>query len=104
MSCMITARVASRARQGWAARLTGLVVRDGHRRRGIGRALLDEATRQATAWGCDQLELTSSRSRDAAHAFYLAPGYRDTCGDHARYVRALNPLPTGRSGDSLAGW
>jgi len=82
-------------RPGRTARLMGLAVRDGYRRRGIGRFLLDEATRRATVWGCDQLELTSSRSRDAAHDFYLALGYRDSCRDHARYVLAL-PADGGR--------
>jgi GNAT superfamily N-acetyltransferase len=71
------------------AKLMGLVVSDRHRRQGVARSLLDAVTRQARVWGCDQIELTSSRARDVARAFYLALGYRDGCGTHAMYVRSL---------------
>ena len=74
---------------GYAARLTGLVVGDHHRRRGVGRALVDDVTALARTWGCDRVELTSSRARDAAHAFYVALGYRETSAEQARYVRSL---------------
>ncbi|RZQ62976.1 GNAT family N-acetyltransferase [Amycolatopsis suaedae] len=74
---------------GYSAKLTGLVVGDRHRRRGVGRALLDDVTALAANWGCDRIELTSSRIRDAAHAFYVALGYRETSAEQARYVRAL---------------
>ncbi len=76
-------------RPGRSARLVGLVVADGRRGRGIGAALVHAAEERARDWDCDQLELTSSRSRDAAHAFYPALGYRDQSDHHARYLRTL---------------
>jgi len=81
------------AHPGSSARLVGLVVDDRFRRRGVATALLDAAERLAREWGCDRMELTSSRARDAAHLFYPARGYEETSGHHARYVKALVGSP-----------
>ena len=43
---------------------------------------------QARDWACDRLELTSSRSRTEAHAFYPALGYMQS-ERQARYRREL---------------
>jgi GNAT superfamily N-acetyltransferase len=77
------------ARPGRFARLGGLVVAAGHRRRGVGRVLMEVAEERARAWGCDRLELTSSRSRSEAHAFYPALGYDEQSARQARYRREL---------------
>jgi len=77
------------AHPGSSARLVGLVVAEEFRRRGVATELLDAAERLAREWGCDRMELTSSRARDAAHLFYPARGYEETSSHHARYVKAL---------------
>jgi GNAT superfamily N-acetyltransferase len=79
-------------RPGRYAHLSGLVVSPSHRREGIGGALLDAVEEWARDWGCDYLELTSSRSRTAAHVFYPARGFEETSGHHARYVRSIEPV------------
>lgn len=40
--------------------------------------------------GCRDVEITSSRRRDSAHAFYEALGFADQCERSARYKRPLS--------------
>jgi GNAT superfamily N-acetyltransferase len=54
-----------------------LIVRDGQRRTGIGKALLDHAERRAIERGCWALSLESAHQRVEAHRFYGAFGMRD---------------------------
>jgi len=77
------------ARPGRSARIIGLVVDEGARREGVGAALVAAAEQQARAWGCDRLELTSSRRRDAARGFYAALGFADRCETSSWFVREL---------------
>ncbi|WP_199564900.1 GNAT family N-acetyltransferase [Spongiactinospora rosea] len=51
------------------ARLVALVVDDALHGKGVGRVLVEAAEEQARAWGCRDLEITSSRYRTGAHAF-----------------------------------
>jgi GNAT superfamily N-acetyltransferase len=67
-------------------RVIALVVAHSARRRGVGRALLDEVESLARAWDCDRLDLTSSDDRAAAHAFYLANGFEDRS---RRFIKRL---------------
>jgi GNAT superfamily N-acetyltransferase len=60
-----------------------------HRRAGVGRRLIAAVERWATAHGCADVEVTSLRSRDAAHSFYAALGYEDRCAASARFTRVL---------------
>jgi GNAT superfamily N-acetyltransferase len=77
------------ARPGSYARLTGIVVGASCRRRGIGRALMRAAEDCARIWGCDRIELTTTRSRAEAPAFYPSLGYEDASQRQARFVRGL---------------
>jgi GNAT superfamily N-acetyltransferase len=77
------------ARQDWFARLIGLVVSSTHRRQGVGEALVRASEELARGWGCHRLELTSTRTRAEAPAFYEAIGYVDLSERQARYSREL---------------
>lgn len=65
-------------------RITALVVKEGFRGQGIGRALLREAETWAFDHGCARVEVASADHRDGAHLFYLACGYRD---DSRRFIK-----------------
>ena len=67
-------------RSGRWLRIESLVVDARMRRVGAGRTLMAAAERQARAWGCLQIEVTSKRSRDDAHAFYDELGFEDEIG------------------------
>ena len=60
---------------GPVARITALVVRDGWRGRGVGRALVDAGSEAARRAGCGLLELTTALCRTDARAFYEALGF-----------------------------
>jgi GNAT superfamily N-acetyltransferase len=57
----------------WAA-VENVVVDDRYHRRGVGRALMDEAARRAREASCHRLQLLSSARRTEAHAFYRGIG------------------------------
>jgi GNAT superfamily N-acetyltransferase len=52
-----------------------------HRRQGITRSLVDAIHRQAAAWGCKRLYLTSEPGNSTAHATWLALGFTNIPGD-----------------------
>jgi ribosomal protein S18 acetylase RimI-like enzyme len=56
--------------------LDGLAVEEGHRRRGIARALMREARRRAEAEGCDAIVLHTHEEQEAALALYEQLGLR----------------------------
>jgi len=74
------------ARRG---RLVALVVDDAFRGQGIGRKLVEAAENRARSLGSDDMEITSSRERVAAHEFYAALGYDDVCDRAARFMKTL---------------
>ena len=55
-------------------RLVALVVADGFRGRGVGRALVAEAERRMRLRGCEKMEVTSNLQLARAHAFYEGLG------------------------------
>lgn len=57
--------------------LQDVLVRESHRRRGIGSALTTAAEREAVARGFDRLRVTVSVENEPAQALYLARGYVD---------------------------
>lgn len=59
-------------------RLTVLVVDQAHRRRGVGRALLDQVMERAGQAGCSGIELTTATHREEAHRFYRSQGFAAT--------------------------
>ena len=67
-------------------RLASVVVLDGHRSRGIGGRLVDEAERICRGAGCGAIEVTSAGHRDRAHAFYVRHGYEEK---PRRFVKLL---------------
>ncbi|MDE3064602.1 MAG: GNAT family N-acetyltransferase [Acidobacteriota bacterium] len=60
---------------GWCAELESVHVREDHRGRGIGAALLDAAETLARERGCYRIQLTSRNVRVDAHRFYVANGF-----------------------------
>lgn len=59
------------------AELSDLFVREPHRRRGVGRALMDFAERLARDRGCARMYLVTGFDNEGARAFYRAAGFRD---------------------------
>jgi len=70
-----------------AARIGALVVDEGHRGGGVGRALMHALEGEARMRGCELLYLTTSERRDDAHAFYERVGLEQT---GRRYSRTLS--------------
>jgi PhnO protein len=63
------------APQAW---IPDLVVAEGRRSRGAGRALLARAEELARERGCWGMALESATWRDRAHAFYVREGWTDS--------------------------
>jgi ribosomal protein S18 acetylase RimI-like enzyme len=59
-------------------RITMMVVADGERRRGVGRALVEAACAQMRAKGCGLIEVTSNVGLSGAHGFYRRLGFERT--------------------------
>jgi GNAT superfamily N-acetyltransferase len=57
------------------AYVENVAVAAGHRRRGVGRALMTEVERVARDAGCYKVPLMSADHRDGAHRFYEELGY-----------------------------
>lgn len=55
--------------------IDSVVVDPGHRGKGVGMALLEEASAQAEARGCYKLEVVSAAYREEAHRLYRKAGF-----------------------------
>lgn len=84
-------------RPGSFARVVALAVDPTRRRSGLGRQLLAAVETWAANLGCHEIEITSSRHRDDAHAFYRTLGFVDVCDRSARFKRPLGPTSIDRS-------
>jgi len=71
-------------------RLAALVVDERCRGTGVGAALVRAAEDRARELGCHSMEVTSSRHRTGAHAFYQRLGYQDACPRSARFLKSLD--------------
>lgn len=69
------------------AQITVLVVRDGVRGTGIGRALVDAGSDLARQSGCGRLELRTANARTEAHAFYGRLGFVDSAVGFSRSAK-----------------
>lgn len=58
------------------AQVENMVVEEGLRGRGLGRALLDRCVALATGFGCYKLQLQSANQRLEAHQFYQGFGFQ----------------------------
>jgi ribosomal protein S18 acetylase RimI-like enzyme len=59
-------------------RITMMVVAEGERRRGVGRALVEAACGQMRSKGCGLIEVTSNIDLSGAHGFYRRLGFERT--------------------------
>ncbi len=73
ISCHITSLF---HQKGVSGRITSLVIDDGCRGKGIGRALVEKAEDYFRSEDCIKSEVTSGDHRPEAHAFYQACGYK----------------------------
>ena len=57
------------------AEISGLIVDEGERSQGVGKALLDAAEAWARSAGCEAISVHSNIKRQRAHGFYMRNGY-----------------------------
>jgi GNAT superfamily N-acetyltransferase len=67
------------------ALVENVVVTTGHRRSGVGSALLEAAVVLARQAGCYKIQLLSRAERHGAHAFYESYGFRASAQGYRRY-------------------
>jgi GNAT superfamily N-acetyltransferase len=79
----------------WAA-VENVAVCSGQRGRGLGTALMSEATSIARSHGCYKIVLTSNLARQRAHEFYRRLGWQQT---HAGFSLSLAEDSKKGSGD-----
>ncbi len=68
-----------------------LAVEPGHRRRGVGRALLDSAEAAARAEGFDRMHLTVAATNKEAIRFYTACGWTPVAGGMEKRLGSAQP-------------
>lgn len=62
--------------QDSCAEISGLIIDQQIRSRGIGKVLLDAAEKWARSQGCDVISVHSNVIRERAHQFYVRNGYK----------------------------
>ena len=62
--------------------ITGVIVNSNHRSKGIGAALIEQATPFAQKLGLSRIRLTSNIQRNDAHRFYLRLGFKQVKTSH----------------------
>lgn len=75
----------TRGGRPWAG-IENLVVHAEHRRRGIGKALMEVAVDLAVEQGCYKLQLVSHQRRSAAHDLYRQIGFDAPVHGYRRYL------------------
>jgi ribosomal protein S18 acetylase RimI-like enzyme len=80
--------IAHLERDGATCRLTALVVDEGSRRQGLGRALVLKVVADAEQRGCERVEVTLRPQREAAKGLYLGIGFEER---PLRLIRRLGP-------------
>lgn len=74
--------------QDSCAGISGLIIDQHVRSRGVGKALLDAAEKWARSQGCHAISVHSNVTRERAHQFYTRNGYE--CAKTQKYlVKAL---------------
>jgi GNAT superfamily N-acetyltransferase len=73
-------------RAGPVGRLTAVIVDEGARGKGVGRALVAAAEVFLRERGCAMIEITSNKKRADAHAFYEGLGYTATSLRFAKQI------------------
>jgi GNAT superfamily N-acetyltransferase len=68
----------------WAI-IENLIVDERSRRRGVGRALIEEVVRRARARGCYKIQFLSAAHRFGAHAFYESLGFEASARGYRQY-------------------
>jgi ribosomal protein S18 acetylase RimI-like enzyme len=74
-------------RGGRCAEIESVHVDERLRSSGIGGTLLEAAVARAEAAGCYRVQLTSNKSREAAHRFYERHGFAASHEGFKRYLR-----------------
>jgi len=74
-----------------AAKLSAIVVDEGHRRRRVGEALVAAVEEEAARQGCGLVFLTTAERRADAHAFYRQLGYEETGRRFAKPLKSPSP-------------
>ena len=74
----------------WAI-VENVVVDEGRRQQGIGRALVDEIGAITEAAGCYMVQLLSLNHRHEAHAFYASLGYAPVARGFRQYREGFEP-------------
>jgi predicted N-acetyltransferase YhbS len=84
MMLMIVPNLSHRALP-WAV-VENVVVDGSHRRKGVGRQLMDYALARAREAGCYKIQLTSNKSREEAYKFYESIGYKASAEGFRLYL------------------
>lgn len=79
IGCLQLTFIPTLARSGMKrALIEGVRVHKGHQKKGIGRALFEEAIRLSKENDCGLVQLTTDKRRSDAHAFYEKLGFEIT--------------------------